>query len=50
MTPLETMMLLIGVAAVVDRLMRLIEYLDGGIRHGTERQSQRRGTRRAAER
>lgn len=46
MTPLETMMLLIGVAAVVDRLMRLIEYLDGGIGHGTE--SQRRGARRRA--
>lgn len=31
MSGLDTMLILLGAAALVDRLMRLIEYLDGGI-------------------
>ena len=50
MTPMETTMLLIGVATVVDRLMRLIEYLDGGGTYGREKDKQRAVRRRAAER
>ena len=49
MTPMETTMLLIGVATVVDRLMRLIEYLDGGT-YGRKNDNQRTVRGRTAER
>lgn len=48
MTPMETTMLLIGVATVVDRLMRLIEYLDGGSIYGREKDKRRTVRRRTA--
>lgn len=36
MSGLDTMLILLGAAALVDRLMRLIEILDGG-RYGKRR-------------
>ena len=36
MSGLDTMLILLGAAALVDRLMRLIELLDGG-RNGKRR-------------
>lgn len=34
MTPLEVTLILLGVAELAHRLDQLIEYLDGGQRHG----------------
>ena len=42
MTPLEVTLILLGVAELAHRLNQLIEYLDGGPRHGGRQRA--RGT------